>query len=98
MVWQETAGALEPQCAPAQGRATHYRLAAGARDGAVGLSRFFAENGGYRIAVLRRSLDRCTHSPGQGARRILAPDRAFGPSLCAAQLPGQAARRDDTRA
>ena len=36
--------------------------------------------------------------PGQGAGRLRASDRAVGASLRAAQLPGQAARRDDARA
>ena len=43
-------------------------------------------------------LDRRAGSPGQGAGRIRASDRAVGASLCAAQLSGQAARRDDARA
>ena len=34
----------------------------------------------------------------QAAGRVLASDRALGAPLCAAQLPGQAARRDDAGA
>ena len=45
-----------------------------------------------------RQLDRCAGAARQGARRLRAPDRAVGASLRAAQLPGQAARRDDARA
>ena len=36
--------------------------------------------------------------PGQGAGRVLASDHAVGASLCADELSGQAARRDDARA
>jgi hypothetical protein len=35
--------------------------------------------------------------PGQGARCLRPSDGALGAPLCAAQLPGQAARRDDAR-
>ena len=35
--------------------------------------------------------------PGKALGRLLAPDRAERPSLCAAELPGQGARRDDAR-
>src|SRR3989441_175176 len=42
-----------------------------------------------------RQLDRRAGAPRQSARRLLASDRALGTPLRAAQLPGQAARRDD---
>ena len=48
--------------------------------------------------VFRRALDRCTGAAGQGAGRLRASDHAVGASLCAAQLSGQAARRDDAGA
>ena len=43
-------------------------------------------------------LDRRAGAPRQGAGRVRASDRAVRASLRAAQLPGQAARRDDARA
>ena len=46
---------------------------------------------------LHRSLDRRAGAAGQGAGRLLAPDHAVGASLCADELSGQAARRDDAR-
>ena len=36
--------------------------------------------------------------PGKAPGRLFASDRALRAPLCAAQLPGQAARRDDARA
>ena len=45
-----------------------------------------------------RPLDRCAGAAGQDAGRLRASDRAVGAPLCAAQLSGQAARRDDARA
>ena len=48
--------------------------------------------------ILQEQLDRRAGAAGQVARRVLASDRAVGASVCAAQLPGQAARRDDARA
>ena len=65
--------------------------------GAVGLSRLLAGNGRYRRAVFHRSLDRCAGAARQGAGRLLASDHAVGAPLCADELPGQAARRDDAR-
>ena len=53
---------------------------------------------GIARTLLRRALDRCAGAARQGARRLRASDRAVGASLRAAQLPGQAARRDDARA
>ena len=47
---------------------------------------------------LHAQLDRRAGAAGQAARRLLASDRAVGASLRAAQLSGQAARRDDARA
>ena len=40
-------------------------------------------------------LDRRAAAPGQGRRRFLSPDRAERPSLCAHELPGPPAGRDD---
>ena len=45
-----------------------------------------------------QQLDRRAGAAGQAAGRLRASDRAVGASLCAAQLPGQAARRDDAGA
>ena len=59
--------------------------------------RFSPRHGRDRAALLRRALDRCAGRPGQGAGRIRPPDRAVRASLCAAQLSGQDARRDDAR-
>jgi hypothetical protein len=56
-----------------------------------------AEMAGDRRAVFHRSLDRCAGAAGQGAGRLRASDHAVGASLCAAELSGQAARRDDAR-
>ena len=50
-----------------------------------------------RRALLHRSLDRRAGAARQGAGRVLASDHAVGASLCADELPGQAARRDDAR-
>ena len=57
------------------------------RDMAAIAERFFDER-----------LDRRAGASRQGARRLRASDRAVGAPLRAAQLPGQAARRDDARA
>ena len=65
--------------------------------GADGLSRLLAGDGRHRRAVLHRSLDRCAGAARQGAGRVLASDHAVGAPLCADELPGQAARRDDAR-
>ena len=78
------------------GDRTH-RLGGGAGDGADGLSRLLAEDGRHRRALLRRALDRCAGAAREGAGRVRASDHALGASLCADQLPGQAARRDDAR-
>ena len=45
--------------------------------------------------LLRQELDRRAGAARQGARRLRPSDLDLGPSLCPAQLPGQAARRDD---
>ena len=59
---------------------------------------FSHRHGGDRGEILQEQLDRRAGAARQGAGRVLASDRAVGASLCAAQLPGQAARRDDARA
>ena len=61
-------------------------------------ARLLAAHGRHRPALLRRALDRRAGAARQGAGRLRAPDRAVGPPLRAAQLPGQAARRDDAGA
>ncbi len=58
---------------------------------------FAPEMADYRQALLRRAVDRCAGSSRQGARRLRPSDGAVGASLCARQLHGQAARRDDAR-
>ena len=68
------------------------------RDRAHRLRRVLAEDGGDRRALLRAQLDRRAGASRQGAGRLRAPDRAVGAPLRAAQLPGQAARRDDAGA
>jgi oligoendopeptidase F len=62
------------------------------------LRRILAGYGGDRRAVLQEQLDRRAGASRQGAGRLRASDRPFGPPLRSAQLPGQAARRDDARA
>ena len=47
--------------------------------------------------VLRQALDRCAGAPRQGAGRLRRRDGAVGASVRAAELPRQAARRDDAR-
>ena len=47
---------------------------------------------------LRPQLDRRAGAAGQGARRLRPPDRSLRAPLRAAELHGQAARRDDARA
>ena len=68
------------------------------RHGALRLFRLLAADGRHRAALLRRGLDRRADAARQGARRLRAPDRALGASLRAAELPGQAAGRDDAGA
>ena len=60
--------------------------------------RFLAGHGRDRAHLLRPQLDRRAGAARQGAGRLRAPDRAVGASLCAAELHGQAARRDDAGA
>ena len=99
LVRQGAAAALGPQRAAAEGAAAHRSRWDEARDDrARRLRRVLAGDGGHRRALLRRALDRRAGAARQGARRLRASDRAVGASLCAAQLPGQAARRDDARA
>ena len=68
------------------------------RAGARRLRRLRAGDGGHRQGVLRQALDRRAGAARQGAGRLLGVDRAVGAPLRAAQLPRQAARRDDARA
>ena len=98
VVRQEAPAALGPQRAAAQGRAAHDSVGRGAGHGAHRLRRVLAAHGGHRRALLRAQLDRCAGAAGQAARRLRASDGAVGAPLCAAQLSGQAARRDDARA
>ena len=51
-----------------------------------------------RRSFFDERLDRCAGAAGQGAGRLRASDRAVGASLCADELPGQGARRDDAGA
>ena len=59
---------------------------------------FSPEMADDRRRFFDEQLDRCAGAARQAARRLRASDRAVGASLCAAQLSGQAARRDDARA
>ena len=59
--------------------------------------RFLAAHGGHRRGLLRQTVDRCAGAGGQVAGRLLASHGAERPPLHPAQLPGQAARRDDAR-
>ena len=68
------------------------------KHGADGVSRLLGRDGRDRRTFLHRSLDRRAGAAGQGAGRVLASDHAVGASLCADELPGQAARRDDAGA
>ncbi len=97
LVRQETAAALGPQRAAAEGRGPHHPLERGAGHRALRLWGVLAQDGYDRGALLRQQLDRRAGAARQGTRRLCASDRAVGASLCAAQLPGQAARRDDPR-
>ena len=54
-----------------------------------------AGNGRYRPALFRWRLDRCAGAPRQGTGRLCTSDGTVCASLCAGQLYGQAARRDD---
>ena len=65
------------------------------RDG--GLCRLLAADGGPRAAVLRGRLDRRAGQARQGPRRLRPPHGDGRAPLRDAQLPGQAARRDDAR-
>ena len=98
MVRQEVAALLGPQRAAAQGRATHDPVVGRARDRAHRLWRVLAQDGGGRRPLFREALDRRGRARRQAAGRLRASDRAVGASLRAAQLPGQAARRDDAGA
>ena len=98
MVRQEEIAALGSQRAAADRRAAHRGLDRSDGHGAHRLRRVLAENGGDRRGVFCQALDRRAGAAGQGAGRVCASDHALGASLCAAQLPGQAARRDDAGA
>ncbi len=52
----------------------------------------------HRGALLLTQLDRCAGATRQAGRRLRASDGPVRAPLRAAQLPGQAARRDDARA
>ena len=55
-------------------------------------------DGEHRQALLRWRLDRRAGARGQGARRLLAPDRTLGAPLHPHELSGQVARCDDAGA
>src|SRR5262249_61867756 len=94
---KEGVAARGPKAAVAKGAEPHRRLERGARDRAHRLWRVLARDGGDRRALLQERLDRCADSPGQVAGSVRASDRSVRTSLRAAQLSGQAARRDDAR-
>ena len=98
MVRQEVAALLGPQRAAAQGRAAHDPLDRRALNRAHRLWRVLAEDGGSRRPLLRATTGSTRRCGRQAAGRLRASDRAVGASLCAAQLSGQAARRDDAGA
>ena len=98
LVRQEEAAPLGSQRAAAASADPHRRLDRGAQHRAHRLWCVLAEDGRHRRALLRRALDRCAGAPRQGAGRLRASDHAVGAPLRAAQLSGQAARRDDARA
>ena len=86
---------LGPQRAAARRRRPHRSLERGRGDRARRLRRLLAGPRRAGPPLLRSSLDRCAGAAGQGAGRLRASHRAVGASLCAAELSGQAARRDD---
>ena len=99
LVRQEAAAALGPQRAAAEGG--DRARSPGPRRSATVLTAYGAfspKMADDRRALLRRALDRRAGAARQGAGRLRASDRAVGAPLRAAQLPGQAARRDDARA
>ena len=99
MVRQEAAAALGPQRAAAEGR--RCAPSAGARRRTTVLTAYGAfspKMAAIAERFFKRPLDRRAGAARQVAGRVRASDRAVGASLCAAQLPGQAARRDDARA
>ena len=99
VVRQEAAAALGPQRAAAEGRRRARSRWDEARDTVLtAYGAFSPKMADDRRALLRRPLDRRAGAARQGAGRLRASDRAVGASLCAAQLSGQAARRDDARA
>ena len=95
---QGQAQALGPQRASARRAAEKLRLGAGARRRARRLWRIFAAHGRDRAKVLRPPVDRRAGAARQGAGRFRPSDLDLGPPLRAAQLSGQAARRDDAGA
>ena len=74
-----------------------FRWTRGAGDGAVGLWAFSPKMADIAERFFTDRWIDAPVRPGQVAGRVLASDRAVGASLRAAQLPGQAARRDDAR-
>ena len=90
---------LGPQRAAAREAGARHPVARGASAWcSTAYGAFAPEMAGIARRVLRQPLDRCAGAAGQGARRLRASDRAVGASLCAAELPGQGARRDDAGA
>jgi hypothetical protein len=76
------------------------RRSAGTRRSDTVLSayrRLLARHGRDRARASSTRAGSTRRSSRQGAGRLRASDRALRASLCAAQLPGQAARRDDAR-
>ncbi len=96
---KKTAALLGPQRAAAQGRAAHDPLdATRAPPCSPPMARSRRR---WRKSPTASSRSNWIDAPvraRQAAGRLRASDRAVGASLCAAQLPGQAARRDDARA
>ena len=89
---------LGPQRAAGRHPAGDDRMGPGEGHGALGLQPLFAGDGRYRAQLFRQELDRRAGAAGQDAGRLRASDGALGASLCAAELHGQAARRDDAGA
>jgi oligoendopeptidase F len=95
---KKTAAALGPQRAAAAGGDPHHRWVEARNTVLTAYGAFSPKMATIAERFFRRSLDRRAGAAGQGAGRVRASDDAVGASLCAAQLPGQAARRDDARA
>ena len=98
LVQKEEARALGPQRAAAVRRHRQHPVAGRQEHGADGLSRRSRRKWPISpsgFSPIAGSMRRCGR---QGAGRVLASDHAVGASLCADELSGQAARRDDARA